>query len=81
MYLRIRYVSYGYCKCVAICQVMSCLPSCQNVSGGSCSVQVVYDDTGHAPLVNPKQVQDVLVKCFIHEVRFVVWLHARVLLE
>jgi len=35
--------------------------------------QVVYDDTGHAPLVNPKQVQDVLVKCFIHEVRFVVY--------
>lgn len=51
-----------------------------NVSGGSCSVQVVYDDTGHAPLVNPKQVQDVLVKCFIHEVRFVVWLNAGVLL-
>ena len=40
----------------------------------------MYDDTGHASLVNPKEVQDVLLKCFIHEVRIVL-LYTRVLSE
>ena len=34
----------------------------------------MYDDTGHGSLVNPKEVQNVLLKCFVHEVRIIVLL-------
>lgn len=30
--------------------------------------QLVYDDTAHGSLLQPKRVQNVLLKCFVHEV-------------
>ena len=31
--------------------------------------QAVYDDTGHASLGNTKQAQEILFRCFLHEVK------------
>lgn len=34
--------------------------------------QLVYDDTSHTSLLKPKHVQNVLLKCFIHEVSVII---------